>query len=421
MGLPSPGRHLIFSSMSDASDISRWLVEQGSDQPDMRRVFDGLIERLHGAGIPISRLTCGEMTLHPETLVVGYRWNKGEPMVRAEEIGHYVANTDGYLNNPFRLIYDGEDMIRRPLTPDAALDFPILDELREGGHTDYLALGMIYGNGQRAPIGLCVDRPGGFRDEEIALLRALVPALRLVAEIHANRRLSRELLNIYLGHDASRQVLEGHVRRGDAQDINAVIWFCDLRGFTSLSDRLPRDFLIHVLNDYFTAMGDAIHEMDGEILKFVGDAVMAIFRVGEEDDPATICEQALTAAELAMSGMRRLNRRREQDGKPALNFGLSLHIGEVTYGNIGAPSRLDFTVIGPAVNLAARLEKLAGDLGLNLITSADFAAASTDKRLQSIGKHPLKGITEPQAVYTLQTGSPAPNRADAGKDQTSAV
>jgi adenylate cyclase len=409
--------------MDTLPDLNAWLIEDGANQPDMRRVLEGLLHRLHSAGIPISRLNCGEMTLHPEVRAIAYRWAKGDESVQEAEIGHFMAESEGYKANPFRLIYEGEDLIRRSLAPDAELDFPILEELREAGHTDYLALGLRYGTGQRSPVGFCTDRPGGFADLEVRLLQSLVPALRQAAEIHAGRRLTRTLLRTYLGQDAGRQVLDGHVRRGDAQDIDAVIWYSDLRGFTDLSDRLPRDFLIHVLNDYFTVMGEPVLNMAGEILKFIGDGMLAIFRIGSDDDPAEVCERALTAAELALAGMRRLNRRREREDKAALDFGLALHTGEVTYGNIGAPSRLDFTVIGPAVNLAARLEKLAGERGVNLITSADFAAQCPDGRLQSIGAFPLKGFAEPQAAFTLARSGRDRPRQDAPEttDQTSGV
>ena len=382
-----------------AKDFAIWLLREGSRMPGMRVVLGELVQRLLAEGLPLSRVALGELTLHPEARAYALRWRKGDAAVSEEAVGHHVARTDDYLGSPFQALYEGEDEIRRRLDGDAALDFALLRELREQGHTDYLALALSYGSGQRAPLALCTDRPGGFSEDEIARLRTLVPPLGLIAELHAVRRLPRALLETYLGSDAARQVLDGHIQRGDASTLNAVIWYCDLRGFTAMSDRMPPHLLVKVLNDYFEAMAGALVPMGGEILKFIGDGMLAVFRIGPDDRPAEVCEHALNAARLALAAMRRRNRRRRRASKPLLEFSLALHVGEVMYGNIGAPGRLDFTVIGPAVNLTARLEGLAGQHGLPLVTSAAFAAQCPPDNLRSFGHHALRGVAGEQEVF----------------------
>lgn len=394
--------------MSAEPDLTRWLLGDGMQLGGMEALLLGLTGQLQAAGVPVDRLTCGEPTLHPEALAFTYRWTIGDAYVQAHTVRHGVQHMDVYNNSPFRLIYGNEtEQIRQPLSDDIALELPIYQELRDDGFTDYLALAITYSNGDRAPVTIATKAREGFTDAAVETMRGVLPALGLVAEVHAARRLTHGLLETYLGHDAGAQVLAGHVRRGDTQVIDAVIWYCDLRGFTGLSDRLPADFLIHVLNDYFEVMGAAVQNMQGEILKFMGDAMLAIFRIDDGDDRSEVCERALTAAELALAGMRRLNRRRGREGKPDLHYGLALHVGDVMYGNIGASGRLDFTVIGPAVNLAARLEQLAASQGETLITSAEFAAACPDPRLVSLGRHQLKGIATAQEAFTVRAASGA--------------
>jgi adenylate cyclase len=381
-------------------DLQHWLINQAATLPGMPEVLWALIGKLHGMDVPVARLACGEPTLHPETKTFGYRWEDGEGGVGTTAIGHGIERTDTYLDNPFRLILEGlETTIRRRLEGDGALDFPVLEELRDAGFTDYLVFALPSSAHRVAPLAWCTRRPGGFREDDIDLLAAILPALGLIAETHARQRLTRVLLDTYLGHDAGRQVLDGHVQLGDVATIRAVLWFCDLRGFTAMSDRLPPEFLIHVLNDYFAAMATPVQSHGGEILKFIGDAMLAIFRIGGGDDAGEVCETALSAAQMAVQDMRRLNRRRGREGKPPLDFGLALHLGDVMYGNIGASNRLDFTVIGPAVNLAARLQTLAGETDHQLVASAAFAKLCPAGSMTSIGRFPLKGIAEAQEAF----------------------
>lgn len=251
-------------------------------------------------------------------------------------------------------------------------------------------LGVPLPGGRFSPLGLGTKIAGGFRDDQIAALRAIRDLLGLHVEIHASHHLARSLLDVYLGHGTGERVLAGAIRRGTVQRYRAALCFCDLRGFTALSERLPRDYIIHVLNDYFGAVGKAIEENGGEILKFIGDAALAVFPA-ESDDPGPACDRAYAAAQSLIANLETLNEKRDIENKPPLKIGMGLHVGEVWYGNIGAADRLDFTVIGPAVNRAARLEKLASDMTETVLVSQEFSAAA-DATFNHIGEFELKGI-----------------------------
>jgi adenylate cyclase len=240
-------------------------------------------------------------------------------------------------------------------------------------------------------------RPGGFSEEEMELLEAVTPGVAVNLEVQALRFTTRTLLDTYIGRQAGARVMEGAIRRGMGETIRAVIWLCDLRGFTSLSEQLPRDTLIELLNDYFGRMCAALDAGGGEVLKFVGDALLGIFPIHDED-PAAVCGRALAAAENARKALAGYNADRNGTGAPPIEYGVALHIGDVMYGNIGGENRLDFTVIGPAVNLAARIEGLCRDLGRPVLLSDDFVAAS-GLPADHLGTFPLKGLSESRRIY----------------------
>lgn len=219
--------------------------------------------------------------------------------------------------------------------------------------------------------------------------------LTVIVETQTHRRIVRALLDTYVGHRTGERVLSGAVKRGDGETIRAVIWNCDLRGFTTLSDALPRDLLLDLLNQYFEIMVNAVSAEGGEVLKFIGDGMLAIFELREGDNLAQRCAAALRAARATVALRHRI-----AAGLAEIRYGLALHLGEVTYGNIGAPNRLDFTVIGAAVNHATRVEKVAAKLDRRIVTSASFAAAAAAP-LVSLGTHSLPGVLEPQEVFTL--------------------
>jgi adenylate cyclase len=369
-----------------------WLLAEAPSLPSCREVVAGLVERLNGEGFTLNRIALGMGVLHPDMLAATFSWTRGDRFVTRSDVRHGVELTSTYLESPFKALDDEGDVLRRRLTgPAAELDFPMLEELCDAGCTDYMAMALPRSDGGLFRLSLATDRETGFSDEEISRLTALRPALGVVIELHARAEMTRSLLDLYLGPEAGRRVYRGAIKRGDGNTIRSVLWMCDLRGFTTLSDRISLDFLIAVLNDYFEAVTGPVHAHGGKVLKYIGDAVLGIFRIDRDEEVEEICQRALDAADLARANMRLLNRRRGREGKPALDFGIALHIGDAMYGNVGAHDRLDFTVIGPAVNKCARLETLAGELGERIVCSAEFAeAAPVD--MESLGTHSLKNI-----------------------------
>jgi adenylate cyclase len=382
-----------------AAGVVIWLMREGRHITHMREFGDEMCRRIVAAGIPIQRAFCSTKTLHPEVYGTAYVWRRDQPGAERLTAMHGFQRTDEMVTSPVVAVEKSGVMLRRRLCDaNCPMDFPLLAEFKSAGATDYLALPLKYSSGEINSITFSTDRAVGFTEAEVAGLADVAEALAIIVEVQSTRRIARHLMDTYVGHRTGERVLSGAITRGAAQTIHAVIWFCDLRGFTALADSLPRDRLIAMLNDYFEAMVAAVTGEAGEALKFMGDGLLAIFELGDGDDPSQRCAAALRAANTASEKIAARNIERRAAGEPEIRFGLALHLGEVSYGNIGAPSRLDFTVIGPAVNHAARLEKIASELGRHVVTSASFAVAAGTS-FESLGKHQLRGVTEPQEVF----------------------
>ncbi len=380
---------------------AEWLIREGRDLPDSKAVLGGLCRKLTETGFALYRLSVSTRTLHPQVLAIGYVWKRGDLEATEVQRDHGILQDPLYLESPLKPIFDGAPEIRRRIeAPDAPLDFPILRELKEEGVTDYLVLPLRFSHGRMNTVAIATDRRGGFSNRELAEFADLVPLLALVLEVKETKRITATLLDIYLGRDAGRRVLGGLIKRGDGITLAAALWYCDLRGFTALSEKLPRDQIIDLLNEYFGCMAEPVHAHGGEVLKFIGDAMLAIFPIADDLDRDRACLTALAAAQDALARLDSLNDARRTAGQPVLEVGIGLHTGAVAYGNIGAPDRLDFTVIGPAVNLVTRLESLSAPLGHRLLASSRFASPC-GLRLRSLGRHRLKGIEEEQEVFTL--------------------
>jgi adenylate cyclase len=323
--------------------------------------------------------------------------------------------------------------IRRRLDiPGTPIDFPILQELRAKGITDYVAMPIDFSDGSIHAVTFSTDRPGGFTTEELGQLYDMLPVLGRLMEIHATRHTARILLDTYVGRHAGERVLKGLIKRGDGETIHAVIWFSDLRGSTRLADTLPQEEFLILLNDYFECMASPVLAHGGTVLRYVGDAVLAIFPIdptAESDlafrDAATACTAAVDAARDAMARVAAHNSRQVRDDgsrqvrddgeqghggmdaeephtgdTPEIRFGLALHLGDVMYGNIGVPERLEFTVIGPAANEAARLEDMCKTLDRPVLLSANVADQLSCP-LVSLGFQAFRGVQEPQEVFTF--------------------
>lgn len=410
---------------SDLHGTARWLATEGPRTRSAEDLVLGLCERLNADGVPVCRFSAILQTLHPQLFGTAYFWQRGQGVTAAPRTRTNQPPSGEFLRSPFKpLLLEGVEFIRRRLTgPDVTLDYGILPDLIAQGLTDYVAMAIEFGDGRRNAITYATDAPGGFTDAQIGALRELRPLLTLVIELQVGQRIAETLLSTYLGSSAGQRVLAGQIKRGDGQRIQAVIWYCDLRDFTALSAELPPPQLFGALNDFFELIVEPLQQRGGEVLKFVGDAVLAIFRCGEAHPaqsptplftdprgsaipampPSQSAEQAVAGAlDAAAESFRRLteiNAQRESRGDVTLRFGLALHLGEVMYGNFGALERLDFTVIGPAVNLVSRLESMCKQLGHPLLLSESVARLSA-RPLRDLGEHTLRGVPQPLRVYT---------------------
>lgn len=380
--------------------VAAWLTDQGDRHMGTAEFFGELCDRLSAAGVPLSRASCGLFATHPQTFS---RWLVWRREAGAQEISrpHGIEESDVYLDSPVALIHQGAAAIRRRLdVPDPQLDFPIVREMKDAGATDYVVMALRSMTGRSNYISWSTDRPGGFTTEQLAWIDDLLPLISLRLELDNAYFTARTLLAVYLGQGAGRRVLEGTVRRAQGEVIRAAIWYSDLRGFTVMAERVSPAELIETLGEYFDCMVNAVQEHGGEVLKFIGDGVLAIFPVGT-GEARTACACSLDAAIDALARLVELNRRRAATGRDALRIGLALHVGDVIYGNIGAADRLDFTVIGSAVNLVCRVEPLCATLGRPVLVSETFVHCACSGELVSVGRHTLRGIAAPQELFTL--------------------
>lgn len=359
--------------------------------------LEAFANKLRASGVDVARITTGVPILHPQIFSFSGLWELGKGATeRLYRSGPNVSAT--MANSPIRIAYEGGGPIRCDLTAAYSPgEFTILEELRRDGYTDYVVHAVPFADGSFKALSLATRNATGFRGDELALFEAMIPAIAFHLEVQALRRTARTLLDTYVGQQSGGRVLEGQIRRGTGETIRAVIWLCDLRGFTALSEALPRDALIDLLNAYFGPMCDAVSAEGGEVLKFIGDAMLAIFSIGE-DDAARTCARALAAARRAQSALVAENARREEARLPRIEYGLALHVGDVMYGNIGSDTRLDFTVIGPAVNLTARIESMCRQLGEQILLSSDFVRAGGISA-KSFGRHALKGVGADQEIF----------------------
>lgn len=385
----------------DTKAVADWLIDGARSAVESHTVLEEMCERLVGCGIPLWRVSVFVRTLHP--LIMGRRfiWRPGTGIeVRASP--HELLQSADFRDSPVRRVYDTDEPIRRRLAnAGCPLDFPILHELRAEAVTDYLALPLRFTNGEIHVATWTTREPGGFTDAQIAGIEAIGVPLARVAEVRALRRTATNLLNTYVGNNAGERIMAGQIRRGDTQAIHAVIWLSDMRGFTKFADRLPPRTLIDLLNHYFDCQVPVIQDCGGEVLKFMGDGLLAIFRVSKDDeDLGRICAGVLAAARQVRANVATAGTTMLVGNNDGLRFGLALHVGEVLYGNIGSGNRLDFTCIGPAVNLTARLEKLAGSLGRTVIVSESFAQHCRGE-VTALGEFALAGFTSTEAAFGL--------------------
>jgi adenylate cyclase len=385
----------------DVSSVVAWLADGARPARGPEHVLDELCARLLTAGLPLDRVVAIVGTPHPDVVGRMFMWRRDRGVEVSETSYAYVETESARLSPVARVMETRQSVRRRVADPAGPNDFPILDDLRAEGVTDYLAVPFEFSNGEVYVGTWATKRPGGFTDGDIAALEAVRKPLSRVAEIYALRRTVVTLLNTYVGPGSGERILGGKIRRGGIERIPAAMLLSDMQGFTALADTLPGEQLIEILNGYFDCQVPAIQAYDGEILKYMGDGLLAIFQPRDGTrDLVGACADALGAAREARARLAARNVAERESDRPVLGIRLALHVGEVLYGNIGAAGRLDFTVVGPGVNLVARLETLASELGREVVASAAFAAAYPSG-LERLGRFAIRGFREEQEVYGL--------------------
>ena len=381
----------------DGAAIAEWLVREGRFAGDMGAMLQSVSERLLAEGLPLARSTTHIRTLHPEFRGITRLWRRGES-VEEDTPRHGVENTPSFLGSPLEYVIRTGDWLIRRLDAAAEAEVPIFAELRAQGLTHYVMAPLVFSDGIVNAVSWATDVPQGFSARDIAILRAVARPLELVAEAKALRRIGSELLATYVGRDPATRIMAGAVQRGDAERIRAAIMLTDLRAFTTLSDELPEPRVLDLLNLYFDCVVPAVRSEGGDVLKFIGDGVLAVFRV--DGAPGLACRAAYRAAQAALEALASARQVDPLSGDLPLHMGVALHFGEVAYGNVGSGSRLDFTTIGRDVNFVARLERLCAPLERELLTSQEFAA-EVDEPLFEIGHFDFKGFRQRRAVFGL--------------------
>lgn len=389
--------------------IIDWIVHAGLSGVSEVDLLAGVCERLRDAGVALVRGSVANDLLDPTYDGRGMRWVRDRGGI--EEV--FARTEDGFVNedwlrSPFRLLMEsGQVVLRRRLdTSHRRGELPLLDRFQDQGATDYVAHwtrvgeGVVVGEGEGIVSSWTIDAPGGFADAQLDLIAGVVPALALALMLRTSNRAARTMIATYLGSDAAERVLRGNIVRGRAEPIRAVVWYSDLVGFTRISDATGSHAVLALLNDYAEAQVESIEAHGGHVLKFIGDGILAIF---PDEDTTAACVRALDAVAEQRRRVVAVNERRVAAGLPITHTHVALHVGELLYGNLGSRRRLDFTVLGTAVNEAARIEALCASLEQAVVVSGDFADAAgvARNRLVSLGRYALKGVARPQEMFTL--------------------
>lgn len=411
-----------------ANPLVGWVIGKALNAASVKELFESFIEALQEAEIPASRVVTIIPNLHPQIFASMLAWEVGGEKIEERNAPHDILNRPVFANSPFAPILRGSGGIRRRLEgPDVKLDYPILEDLHKEGATDYCAMPFKFTDGQICIITVTSSTPGGFPADDLNKIFEILPSLGRLFEVHIQRRTAIGLLETYLGGSTGRRVLNGQIKHGDGEHIHAVIWFSDFRDSTALSQSMSQDVYLAHLNRYFECVAGSVIENGGEVLRFIGDAVLAIFPISDAADTirtdstgtAEACRRAMKASRDVAERVDATNE--EHDDFPPIRYGIGLHLGDVTYGNIGIPERLEFTVIGLAANQAARVESLTKELKETVLVSESFADQYAGP-LTSVGKHVLKGVPGEHELFVphavaMPEASEEPEAAAADDDE----
>jgi adenylate cyclase len=378
------------------TEITDWLTDGARSAPTPAGMMAECCNRLIAAGVPLWRVGVFIRTLHPEIFGRNFIWRPGEE-VEIGSVDFDIQESPEFKRSPLAVVFHEGAEVRCRLDNPGNNSFPFFDDMRVEGVTEYIAMPLLFVDGMVHASSWTTKQPGGFTDAQLADLKRVLPPLTRLIEVIGLRRTASTLLDTYVGPRAGARILAGQIRRGHTETMEAAIWLSDLRGFTALSDRLPPEQVVEILNLYFDCQVTAILKHGGEVLKFMGDGLLAVFPISGDGDAQAVCSHVLEAASEARAAVEAM----EFSGGETperFRFGVALHVGKILYGNIGGGNRLDFTCIGPAVNLAARLEKIAGRLHRTIVASAAFAGICSGG-WHELGEFPIAGFAKPQHVY----------------------
>ena len=385
--------------------MTRWIAEQATSSDDRDTLLETFCETLIAAGLPLWRVSVSTPAIDPMARAFSMNWVRGQGMSLVRT-AHGLENEAAFRRGPVHALIEANLPFGRWRLDALRADegFKLLHEIRRDGGTDYVLhmIGFTPGSALRGvALSFVTDSVSGFSDCDLARIDAVLPVFGLaICKLSLSYTL-RDTLGTYLGPATASRVLNGQIRRGEGQTVAAAILLTDLRAFTALTDRVDPVRIVGWLDEHFDALGDPVAENGGEILKFLGDGFLAVFPIAElETRPCAVCERALGAGRAALAANRALNHRRRAANLPDLEADLVLHFGEVVYGNVGTSRRLDFTVIGRAVNEASRIEKLCDELDRSLLVSDSFAERC-GRGLVPVGTFPLRGLEQPQQIWTV--------------------
>lgn len=377
--------------------VAAWLTNTGRFARDNRELFASFCELVAGSGVPLARSWLHIRTLHPEFAGVSRIWRRGMP-IEEQLLDFGFEKTRVYRNSPVRQTVEQRELLSWRLDGSETLPFPVLEELRAAGYTHYAIAPLVFSEGTANAVSWASDKVGGFSDADLQFFRDILPTYATIVEVKSLRRFAANVLSTYVGHESSDLILKGQIRRGVVRTITAALMIADLRDFTSISDTLPPPAVIEALNRYFDAVMPAIRQRGGEVLEILGDGILAIWSENGERTAKEACRLAFDAAQEALSALAASN---STAPDTPLSAGFALHHGQVSYGNIGAGDRLDFTVIGPDVNLTSRIERLCREVDRSLLMSEEFVKF-LDVPVVEIGHFHLRGFAQMKLLYGVE-------------------
>ena len=385
--------------IAELQKLTDWLIDGGRSAASPKNFMADTCERMVAAGLPLWRVGVFVRTLHPEIYGRNFIWKPGSE-VELGTVDYHILESPDFHTSPLKIVFQQGMEVRVRIGDVTSRHFPIVEELQAEGVTDYIALPLPFIGGTVNASSWTTRQPGGFTEAQLTALRKIVTPLARVIEIISLARTAASLLDTYVGNRAGERIMGGQIRRGHTETMNAAIWLSDLRGFTALSDRLPAETVVSILNQYFDCQVAAIKKHGGEVLKYMGDGLLAVFPIDEYvGDERQVCSHVLEAAHESRASVADMQYA-VGDAVERFRFGVALHVGRILYGNIGGGNRLDFTCIGPAVNLAARLEKIASQTRRTIVASEGFAGICRGG-WSDLGEFPVAGFSKAARVYGL--------------------